>query len=160
MTLNLKQLRTEIVVPVLDSLNMNSLAAQRLVIGTGLAESNFEFLRQYPAGPAMGVYQIEIATHDDLWRNYLAYHPDMRAAVERWIIPGQPRAKQLCGNLYYATAMCRIFYRRVKAPMPAADDWEGFAHYWKQYYNTYKGKGTVEGFLLKTTKPGRSIKDL
>ena len=52
---------------------------------------------------------------------------------------------QLKGNLYYAVAMCRIHYYRVSEALP--NDLEGMARYWKKYYNTELGKGTVEEFI-------------
>ena len=56
---------------------------------------------------------------------------------------------QLRGNLFYAAAMCRIFYLRFQKPLPQPNDWEGMARYWKKYYNTHLGAGTVDGFLQK-----------
>jgi hypothetical protein len=55
------------------------------------------------------------------------------------------------GNHFYAAAMCRVFYLRVPERLPQADDSAAMARYWKRYYNTHLGKGTVEGFLQKTT---------
>ncbi len=57
---------------------------------------------------------------------------------------------QLRGNLFYAAAMCRIFYLRFSKPLPQAGDWHGMAKYWKRYYNTHLGAGTVDGFLQKS----------
>jgi hypothetical protein len=45
--------------------------------------------------------------------------------------------------------MCRIHYLRVPEVLPAANDWPGFAAYWKNHYNTWLGAGTVDGFLQK-----------
>ena len=52
-------------------------------------------------------------------------------------------------NLGYATAMCRVHYRRVLEPLPGADDIPGLAEYWKQHYNTPLGRGTVGEFADK-----------
>jgi hypothetical protein len=43
--------------------------------------------------------------------------------------------------------MCRLHYRRVAEPLPAAKDTEAMAAYWKAHYNTPLGKGTVEKAL-------------
>lgn len=60
--------------------------------------------------------------------------------------------KELITNLAYATAMARVFYRRVKEALPAADDLDGMGRYWKKYYNTPLGRGTVEEFKANYTK--------
>ncbi len=39
---------------------------------------------------------------------------------------------------------CRLFYKLVKAPIPPS--MSGRAEYWKRYYNTVRGKGTVEDY--------------
>jgi hypothetical protein len=52
-------------------------------------------------------------------------------------------------NDRYAAAMCRIRYLRVPAPLPAPDDIQAMANYWKEHYNTPLGAGTPEEFLDK-----------
>ena len=41
--------------------------------------------------------------------------------------------------------MARIHYRRVPSPLPKLS-LVGLAYYWKKYYNTVKGKGSVNEF--------------
>ena len=36
---------------------------------------------------------------------------------------------------------------RVPKKLPKASDLEGQAKYWKTFYNTIKGKGTIEHFM-------------
>lgn len=52
-------------------------------------------------------------------------------------------------NLIYATAMCRVHYRRVPEPLPPAGDLEAQAAYWKAHYNTAAAAdaGTVARFV-------------
>jgi hypothetical protein len=147
--LNVLQFRTNIVRPVLTALGAHSMAAENLVIGTAVQESNLHYLRQLNEGPARGLYQMEPATHDDHWQNYLAYRAELRGRVEAFSVPNQDRHGQLAWNLAYATAMCRIHYLRAPAPLPNATDIAGLAQYWKQYYNTSQGKGTVAEFADK-----------
>lgn len=40
---------------------------------------------------------------------------------------------------------CRAHYRRRPEPIPS--DIQSIAEYWKRWYNTYQGKGTVNEFL-------------
>ena len=149
--MKVEQLRELVVRPVLQELNMYSEAAENLVLGTAAQESLLgTFIKQYPTGPAMGIYQMEPATHGDIWDNYLAYNDELSSQVRGFasqhLFTRNPH-NELVTNLFYSTAMCRLHYRRVKAPLPSADNVEGLAHYWKQYYNTPKGKGRVIEFI-------------
>jgi len=135
------QLLQHIIRPVLQSLNLYSIAAERLVLGTACQESECgRWVRQI-GGPALGIYQMEPATYDDLWTNFLAYQPTLGPKVKKYAAGlVLSNADELVGNLYLATAMCRVHYYRVKEPLP--DDLPGQAAYWKQYYNTPSGAGT------------------
>ncbi len=50
----------------------------------------------------------------------------------------------------YAAAMARVRYLRVKEAIPK--DPRDIAAYWKQYYNTPLGAGTVEKFIADWNK--------
>jgi hypothetical protein len=150
--LNVLQFRMTIVRPVLQDIGAHSQAAENLVLGTALQESNLHYLRQLGDGPARGLYQMEPATHDDIWQNYLAFREELRGRVSSFLVGGRDRVEQLVWNLAYATAMCRVHYMRVPAPLPAATDIAGMAAYWKQHYNTPQGKGTPEEFAGKFEK--------
>ena len=77
--LDVVQLRREVLRPTLRYLELWSPAAENLVIGTAAHESGgCRYLTQI-GGPALGLYQIEPATHDDLWTNFLAYRVELRA---------------------------------------------------------------------------------
>lgn len=143
--LDVEQFRNRIVRPVLQGLKLHSVAAENLVLGTALHESHLEYLKQLGKGPALGVYQMEPVTHNDLWASFLAYKNDLADRVEHYAI-GEPDAEEMEGNLYYATAMCRIHYRRIKAALPPNDPFQ-LVMYWKNYYNTSLGKGTIEEAL-------------
>jgi len=147
--LNIPQLRQNVVQPVLQALDAYSKAAENLLIGTAVQESRLEYLKQLGGGPACGLFQMEPATHDDIWTNYLAYQPDLRARIEAFAVPHQDRHDQLAWNLAYATAMCRAHYRRVREALPDEGDVDGLARYWKRYYNTELGAGTVSEFKDK-----------
>lgn len=153
--LDLRQLRGYVVVPVLNALGLYSKASERLVLATGLVESGYRYLDQIERGgdqrpgPARGLWQMEAATHKDIWDRFLKYKPDLAARIRPMMLDGLDPVEQLHGNLYYAAAMCRIFYLRISAPLPQADDLEGLAQYWKRYYNTKYGAGTVDGFIQK-----------
>lgn len=153
MSLDLRQFRDFIVRPALQYIGLYTLAAEQLVLGTALTESGLVYVDQIDKankpGPAYGFFQIEKRTHDDLWENWLVHKTELAGKVRDLICDGLPRINQLHGNHFYAAAMCRIFYRRISAPLPNEGDIEGMARIWKKYYNTHLGKGTVEGFIKK-----------
>ena len=143
------------------AINCHSQAAEDLVIGTIAQESRMgTYLKQLGRGPALGICQMEPATHFDLWDNYLKYNPGLSSII--WTLAlnngtftsdtRYPEEQQLVGNLYYAIAMCRVHYLRIKAPLPQAGDVAGYAAYWKKYYNTVHGKGTEQEFIHNWNK--------
>jgi hypothetical protein len=148
--MNLWQVREYIVRPALAHIGMTDKADVQLVMGTGAAESGFVFIDQTAAGPgpAFGPWQMEAATHEDIWR-WLALRAALASKVrERMILPMEGCA-QMHGNWFYAAIMCRLHYLRFAAPLPAADDIGAMAAYWKTLYNTSHGAGTVEDFKRK-----------
>ena len=118
-------------------------AAAELIYRTGKAESGYRTRRQYGGGPARGFWQMEPATENDIWQNFIAYRPAMKELLEAFAGANL----DLETNDRYACAMCRIHYMRVSAPLPEAGDLEAQARYWKAHYNTPLGAGTVEHFM-------------
>lgn len=146
--LDVEQLRIHIVRPVLQRLDLWSANAESLVLGTALHESHARYIRQIK-GPAMGIYQMEPATHYDLHKSFLSKNTTLKIRVNQYagFFSGDlPDPGEMIGNLYYATAMCRIHYRRIKAPLPTNEPY-ALSQYWKDFYNTRLGKGTVEQAL-------------
>lgn len=140
--LDLEQLRLLIVRPTLEHLKLWSRPAEDLVLGTALVESRLKYVKQLGNGPARGLWQMESATHDDIWRNYLSAPRNFELRERLSALEAFPYgAEQMTGNLYYGAAMCRVHYLRVPAALPT--DADGMAHYWKRYYNTPLGAGTV-----------------
>lgn len=143
-----KQFLTFIIDPILKSLALWSPSARVLLLGTALVESRLQYIHQIGGGPALGVYQMEPDTHEDIWVNYLNFKPalaDNVIALRLLSYRALPSAAaEMQGNLYYATAMARVHYRRVREALPAHEDAAAMARYWKTYYNTPKGAGTIE----------------
>jgi hypothetical protein len=108
--------------------------------------------RKQKNGPALGLYQMEPFTHDDLWNNYLPiFKPKLRDAVlKHFNITQMPNAQLLEGDDAYATIMARIRYLPAPA-IPSATDLNGQAQYWVQWYNR-GGKGTVADYLARWHK--------
>ena len=139
--------------PALDLIGKEGLAGEQLVLGTGIQESLLIHRQQLGGGPAMGLFQMEPATHDDIWNNYLKYKKSLADKVKS-TLGDDPiiMAENLKVNDYYAAAMCRVHYLRVRAALPKADDIDGMAHYWKDHYNTHLGAGHPHEFIDKWAK--------
>lgn len=140
MSIHPGQLREWVVRPVLHRLGLYSEAAEELLMLTAATESLCGKYLHQVGGPALGIYQMEPATHSDIWNNYLKYKGGLAPEVAKY---GRSSA-DLAGNLYYATAMARIHYLRRPERLPSAIDIDGLAQYWKDHYNTYLGSGKVE----------------
>lgn len=120
---------------------VDSDVARALLLGTALAESGLVYLRQVPNGPALGVYQMEPATHFDLFESWLNYRPDWYGIVTQFSGPDLD-AFELVGNLPYATACARAHYWRVAEPLPKLEA-AGLAAYHKRHFNTAAGRADV-----------------
>ena len=66
-----------VIKPTLDQLNLDQPGASFLLLGTALVESNLERVRQVGGGPALGVFQMEPATHASLWGDWLPRHQEL-----------------------------------------------------------------------------------
>lgn len=142
--INVKQFRELIVRPTLEKIKLHSKSAENLMVGTALVESKLSYLAQVK-GPALSVFQVEPATHNDLWEHFLPYKPNLRDSVIELLSQGavydDNKVDDLVGNLPYACAMARLVYYRRPQRLPDAQDIMGLANYWKDHYNTRLGAG-------------------
>jgi hypothetical protein len=136
---------------ILNSIGLYSPEAVNLLLGTMAQESALgKYRKQFGGGPALGIYQMEPATHDDIWQNFLKYKPDLAKKILSVSHVLRPNALLLENNDVYSTCMCRVHYLRVKEQIPATKEQQ--ALYWKAYYNTWKGKGTTKDYLRNYAK--------
>ncbi len=142
-----QKFRDDVIEPTLDGLGMGGDAAEELLLGTAIQESNLTHRTQLGGGPGLGLYQMEPATHDDIWNNYLKYRPDLAAKISAFLT-SQDKLHNLQFNDAYATAMSRVHYSRVSSSLPNAGDISGQASYWKAHYNTPLGKGTISQYIV------------
>jgi hypothetical protein len=149
MSIDVKQLRLYVIVPTLARMNLYSDSAVNLLLGTCAQESQMGTYLKQINGPALGIYQMEPNTHDDIWDNYLKFKIDLAAKV---LAIDARDTGNLIINLSYATAIARIQYLRAPQPLPAADDINGLALYYKKWYNTPKGAATPEEFIANYKK--------
>ncbi len=137
--------RQLIIRPALQRMTLYSPAAENLLLGTALYESRITYLKQIN-GPALGVFQIEPFTLNDVYENYLEYREEMMMVMDE--LQGHMEAEEaVVANLMYAAAVARLIYYRSPMPLPDSDDMDGLAHMYKVVYNTDLGRGTEAGFI-------------
>jgi hypothetical protein len=135
---------------VLGEIGLYSEDAVELLMLTAATESNLGYyITQKGGGPAQGIFQMEPATEEDIWTNYLEYKPKIRDAILEVFPANNALLDEMEINLGYQIAMARIHYLRVSEKLPSKKDTHAMALYWKRYYNTYLGKGTTEKAIGK-----------
>ncbi len=138
-----------IIRPSLKCIGIYSKNAEMLLLGTAVHESCCGHYIKQIQGPALGVYQIEPNTHQDVWTNFINYRTTLRTKIIE-LYPNLSTSINddiLVYDLRYATIIARLIYIRAKGALPNHDDLNGQAQYWKQHYNTKKGKGTVSAYI-------------
>jgi len=131
---------------VLGKINMDSEEARAMIFATGKAESGFRALEQM-GGPAVGFFQVEPATIQDVWDNYVFYRPEIKTDLYALGFDDGDMKHSVMSSVALQVAFARLQYRRFKDPLPSAQDMQSQAKYWKKFYNTELGRGTIEHFL-------------
>lgn len=144
----LRLIKRQIVEPVLFALALpgDPVARQQLMTGIGNAETGYR-TRHQVNGPALGYWQDEPITHDDVWRNYLDARPAL-AEVARRFLPaayrGVPNAAALVESDAYACCISSIVFYRSPEPLPWRDNAGVQCRAWKRGYNTGLGAGVAD----------------
>lgn len=150
--LEIEHVRTYVVKPALYRIDLWSPAAENLVLGTMMQESDLRALKQYGAGPALGPPQVEPFTHTSLWVHSIPGIKGLAGKLKALLAPvdheGLPLPNELAltHNLLYGAAICRVRYYIVPERLPLQNDPMAMAVYWLRYYNA-GGKGTVSAAL-------------
>jgi len=150
----------QVIVPVVKGLGLDVDRLAPLLLGTALVESDLRYSRQEPAGPAVGLFQMEPATHDAVMDKLRALAPADYLRVVAYLPPGvAPSAEAMAINAPYAAAVAAVLYEavnRFRVRLPAKCDAVGQANIWKTFYNTPAGKGTPERYLAAWATAGGS----
>jgi hypothetical protein len=137
-----------VIEPAIQAISLWSPAAGQLLLGTALQESKLYQRRQIGGGPALGLFQMEPITHDDIWESYLRYRPVLAGRV---LVVAQrtepPDAEWLVTHDRYAAAMARIKYLRSPEVLPAGDDVVAMAAYWGKFYNSRNESDKIQQFI-------------
>ncbi len=99
-------------------------------------------------GPALGVFQTEPATYNDIWANYLKYHTILRTKI--FIALGyteKPESSSLIADLPLAVIMARCQFLRSPKPIPPSSDLQAMGELCKLVFNTAAGKATAQDYI-------------
>lgn len=137
--------------PTLEYLGDFSKSAQTLLIATAAIESELGFHLKSDESRGIGVYRINPRAHQLLWDEYLAKDPDLaskvRGLASQHEFLNHPH-QELATNLRYATAIAWMMYRRKNKVLPADDDIEGMAKYWRRHFHS-RPQASVEAFMTR-----------
>jgi len=150
MTTLLPSFKRDVVTPVLTAMRLSGDLTARINLHTGIpaVESGFVAKRQIGGGPALGYCMVEPATHDDIWRNYLAFRPGL-TAIGLGYLPGRfggvaiGSAEAMVESDAYAVFVSAVAFLRSPVALPGAKDAAALCGAWKAGYNTALGKGAV-----------------
>jgi len=125
--------------------------AVELLMLTAAQESKMGTYLKQIKGPAMGIFQMEPATEQDIWNNFLRHNSALEKKMQRFrsytfstSTNGDQLLQPMHYNLAYQIAMARVHYWRKVEQLPSLKNVLAMATYWKNHYNTSLGKGTVE----------------
>jgi len=136
----------ELVDAMIAPLPNYSTHASNLILGTIAQESNFGyFIKRYNGGGALGITQMERPTFTGICNHFWSNKPALMTEIQDRTGIDYFKFEYLEFNLALSISMTRLDYLMVKDPIPETIG--GYAMYWKRYYNTYKGKGTIEQFI-------------
>ncbi len=148
-----QQLHDFIIKPTLKYMGGNyySKNAAMLLLSTAAIESNCgQYVSQLGCGIAKGIWQMEDATHDDIWDNCdaLKNHDFSKVALDLNFKGrlGICDKEDLILSPAYACAMARLKYGMDRYALPSYSDMDGIYHYYKRVYNTEFGASTFDKF--------------
>ena len=154
--MNAQQLYDYIIKPTHEYMggNYESKNANFLSLCTAAVESNCGDKIKQDNGPALGIWQMEPATHCDIWLHCdkLQELSDGRGCVlahrvrALMISPDNNGDTDLMVSPMYACATARLKYSMDKAPLPDHNDFRSVYDYYKRIYNTLLGASTYEKF--------------
>lgn len=154
--MNLQEARG-LVVTVLTTLGYNTDVFVNLLLATMAQESHLGLYEtQVGGGPGRGIFQMENATFQDIYTNFLSYHKDLAYKVNSYqpLLETQFSADWLIHYHKYATAVAACSYIRHHVPSITVDahNPEQLWPIYKQYYNTYSGAASKDHFLANWNK--------
>jgi len=120
------------------------LSAQMLMETCGAETQLGTFPDRHPEKLGVGAFQFDQIALDDLQKETDQRHKDKVLALWDYDLDAV-ELKDLAFDVKLAAICCRLKYMRIPDAIPT--NYMDRASYWKRFYNTEAGKGTVEHYL-------------
>ena len=155
-----QQLHDLIIKPTLEYMGGNYYSKESafLLLATAAIESDCGYYIKQINGPALGVWQMEPATHEDIWKNCDALQSEF-GEITRNLAPAYSKLadNDLIDTPKYACAMARLKYSMDPYPLPKLTgdnnaDLRAFFDYYKRVYNTGLGASTFDKWSVSLSK--------
>lgn len=145
---------------VLSDMQQSSPAFVNLLLGTCAQESHMGEYERQIGGPALGIFQMEPNTFNDIQNNYLQYHDNLQTMVNSYMSEDRaPVPEDVVGNHQFAAAMAACSYMRHGIPFSTLDPNNAAQMYiyYKKYYNSAGGAATEQEFLTNWKTCGVTV---
>ena len=144
--MNLKQVKKYWVEPALEFFPkpLRTPNRKQFMVAIGLVESGYNYVAQFPEAYALGYWQVQLGTYRDNILNFLEFKNEFN---DGWSIIKkihQATYQSMTSDCVFACYMGAITVYRAPAALPEYNDIKGMAKYWKTYYNTSQGAGSIE----------------
>ena len=129
--------------------------ARMLLLATAAVESNCGHYIKQINGPALGIWEMEPSTHDDIWAECDALYGSLGqevallAGVDDALLRSfKTEADTMITNPMYSCVMARLKYAMAPSPLPEYKNghMEYIWQYYKRIYNTDSGATTYRKF--------------
>lgn len=143
--IDIQQLRKYVIQPPLKAIGLYSEGAEELLVATASIESRLGTFVRQENGPAVGLYQMEPNTYEDLIKNGIPNKEHLLMMIGFSFIPD---ALEMVTNMKLSTIMARLHYHRFPEEIPDKGDIEGIWNLYKKRWNTALGATTEKEFLI------------
>ena len=148
-----QQLHDHIIKPTLEYMsgNYNTPEARLLLLATAAIESDCGYYIKQVNGPALGIWQMEPDTYNDIIDNCDAINESNIKFYNKinslWNYNNYGLVHALISHPMYACAMARLKYSMDSNPLPEVTgkrivDERSFYDYYKRVFNTHLGAST------------------
>ena len=136
----------QLIKETLLSLDLFSEDAVNLMLGTMAQESDFgTYLKELKSGSGLSFFRMTPEMHDEVVK-FLKSRESIPKKIKQSCGVAKLSSEYLLYNIKYSICMVRIHYFMQEDPIPR--NIEGYAKYWKEYYNTRAGDGTISQFIF------------
>lgn len=146
--MNAQQLLDCIITPTLKYMGGNYCTdnARMLLLATAAVESKCGYYIKQIGGPALGIWQMEPDTRDDILANCDALRNMCFLKAINRLAVSAPNGDDLTTCALYACSMARLKYAMDSKPLPDHTDILAMYGYYKRIYNTPAGASTYAKF--------------